>query len=194
MKNIIMILLLSLFAVSCSQTVKVANEAETKSGKIEEVPKWFVEKKDDKGFLGKKDKFFIYGVGVATSPDLQLAIEKATIIAKADIADVIKGEMNRETKTFIQEIGQGEGNRQVVTETQDTIINVITNTKVIGYERWKIQIALTPNDEYRVYIGLQYPLEEYNKLKELVEKEMISELNSIANNSDEAFNSLEEKI
>jgi len=194
MKNIIIILLLSLFAVSCSQTVKVANEAETKSGKIEEVPKWFVEKKDDKGFLGKKDKFFIYGVGVATSPDLQLATEKATLIAKADIADVIKGEMNRETKTFIQEVGQGEGNRQIVTETQDTIINVITNTKVIGYERWKIQIALTPNNEYRVYIGLQYPLEEYNKLRELVEKEMTAELNSIANNSEEAFNSLEEKI
>ena len=107
---------------------------------------------------------------------------------------MIKGEMNRETKTFIQETGQGEGNRQVVTETQDTIINVITNTKVIGYERWKIQIALTPNNEYRVYIGLQYPLEEYNKLRELVEKEMTAELNSIANNSEEAFNSLEEKI
>ena len=106
----------------------------------------------------------------------------------------ISMEMNRETKTYIQEVGQGEGNRNVVTETQDTIINVITNTKVIGYERWKIQIALTPNDEYRVYIGLQYPLEEYNKLKELVEKEMVAELNSITNNSEEAFNSLEEKI
>ena len=194
MKNIIMILLLSLFAVSCSQTVKVANEAETKSGKIEEVPKWFVEKKDDKGFLGKKDKFFIYGVGVATSPDLQLAIEKATIIAKADIADVIRGEINRETKIFNQEIGQGEGNREIVSEAQDTIINIITNTKVIGYERWKIQFALTPKEEYRVYIGLQYPLEEYNKLRELVDKEMLSELNSIANNSEEAFKSLEEKI
>jgi hypothetical protein len=163
MKNIILVLIISLFAVSCAKTVKVEHEAETKTGKIEEVPKWFVEKSDDKGFLGNKEKFYVYGVGVATSPDLQLATEKATLIAKADIADVIKGEMNRETKTFIQEVGQGEGNRQVVTETQDTIINIITNTKVIGYERWKIQIALTPNEEYRVYIGLQYPLEEYNK-------------------------------
>ena len=194
MKNIILLLMISLFAVSCANTVKVEHEAETKTGKIEEVPKWFVEKTDGKGFMGKKDKFYVYGVGVATSPDLQLATEKATLIAKADIADVIKGEMNRETKTFIQEVGQGEGNRNVVTETQDTIINVITNTKVIGYERWKIQIALTPNDEYRVYIGLQYPLEEYNKLRELVEKEMVSQLNSIANNSEEAFESLEEKI
>tara|TARA_B100000925_G_scaffold38037_1_gene24937 strand:+ start:68 stop:652 length:585 start_codon:yes stop_codon:yes gene_type:complete len=194
MKNILLILMMTLLTVGCAKTVKIDNEAETKTGKIEEVPKWFVEKTDGKGFMGKKDKFFIYGVGVATSPDLQLATEKATLIAKADIADIIKGEMNRETKTFIQEVGQGEGNRQVVTETQDTIINIITNTKVIGYERWKIQIALTPNDEYRVYIGLQYPLEEYNKLKELVEKEMVAELNSITNNSEEAFNSLEEKI
>jgi len=194
MKNILLIMVISLFAVSCAKTVKIDHEAETKTGKIEEVPKWFVEKTDDKGFLGKKDKFYVYGVGVATSPDLQLATEKATLIAKADIADVIKGEMNKETKTFIQEVGQGEGNKQVVTEVQSTIINVITNTKVIGYERWKIQIALTPKDEYRVYIGLQYPLEEYNKLKELVDKEIAVELNSLANNSEEAFESLEEKI
>ena len=86
-----------------------------------------------------------------------MATEKATLIAKADIADVIRGEMNKETKTFIQELGQGEGNRQVSSETKSTIINIITNTKVIGYERWKIEISLTPKDEYRVYIGLQYP-------------------------------------
>ena len=194
MKNIILILIISLFTVSCAKTVKVEHEAETKTGKIEEVPKWFVEKSDDKGFLGNKEKFYVYGVGVATSPDLQLAIEKATLIAKADIADVIRGEMNRETKMFLQEVGQGEGNRQIVSEAQDTIINLITNTKVIGYERWKIQFALTPNDEYRVYIGLQYPLEEYNKLKELVDRQMEAELNSIANNSENAFESLEEKI
>jgi hypothetical protein len=194
MKNIILILIISLFTVSCAKTVKVEHEAETKTGKIEEVPKWFVEKADDKGFLGSKEKFYVYGVGVATSPDLQLAIEKATLIAKADIADVIRGEMNRETKMFLQEVGQGEGNRQIVSEAQDTIINLITNTKVIGYERWKIQFALTPNDEYRVYIGLQYPLEEYNKLKELVDRQMEAELNSIANNSEDAFESLEEKI
>ena len=46
----------------------------------------------------------------------------------------------------------------------------------------------------KAHIGLQYPLEEYNKLRELVEKEMVSQLNSIANNSEEAFESLEEKI
>ena len=102
--------------------------------------------------------------------------------------------MNKETKTFIQELGQGEGSRQVQSEAQSTIINIIKNTKVIGYERWKIEISLTPKDEYRVYIGLQYPLEEYNKLKELVDKEVAMELNSIANNSEEAFESLEEKI
>ena len=114
MKNILLIIMLTLLTVGCAKTVKIDNEAETKTGKIEEVPKWFVTKTDGKGFLGKKDQFYVYGVGVATSPDLQLATEKATLIAKADIADVIKGEMNRETKTYIQEVGQGEGNRQVV--------------------------------------------------------------------------------
>ena len=58
MKNILLLLMLSLFAVSCANTVKVEHEAETKTGKIEEVPKWFVEKSDDKGFLGNKEKFY----------------------------------------------------------------------------------------------------------------------------------------
>ena len=82
-------MMLTLLTVGCAKTVKIDNEAETKTGKIEEVPKWFVEKTDGKGFMGKKDKFYVYGVGVATSPDLQLATEKATLIAKADIADVM---------------------------------------------------------------------------------------------------------
>ena len=60
MRNILLMLMLSLFAISCSQTVQVKHEAETKTGKIEEVPKWFIEKSDDKGFLGSKEKFYIY--------------------------------------------------------------------------------------------------------------------------------------
>ena len=48
----------------------------------------------------KKDKNFIYGAGTSTSPDLQLAKEKAQLIAKAEIADILHGEMNEKTKKF----------------------------------------------------------------------------------------------
>ena len=126
--------MLTLLTVGCAKTVKIDNEAETKTGKIEEVPKWFVEKTDDKGFLGKKDKFYIYGVGVATSPDLQLARDKAMMIAKADIADIVAGEMNKKATLFRTEVG-AEGQKSVVSESDNTIINIIKNIKITGYEQ-----------------------------------------------------------
>tara|TARA_Y100000592_G_scaffold46867_1_gene74436 strand:- start:281 stop:886 length:606 start_codon:yes stop_codon:yes gene_type:complete len=190
MYKVISFLLLVVFLTACSSTTKVKHEGETKSGMLEEVPKWYVEKVGGKGFLGKKDQFYIYGVGVATSPDLQLATDKATMIAKADIADVIKGEMNKKSQTYIEEVGQG-ATKNVVTETNSTIINIIKNTKVVGYERWKIEVSITPDNEYRVYMGLMLPIGEYNKLNELIEQETLAELNSMSN-ADEAFEDLDE--
>ena len=48
MKNIMLIILISLFTLSCAKTVKIDHEGETKSGMLEEVPKWFVEKEGNK--------------------------------------------------------------------------------------------------------------------------------------------------
>ena len=48
---------------------------------------------------------YIYSVGQGTSPDLQLAIQKATLIAKASLADQLKGEMNQRSELYTTEIG-----------------------------------------------------------------------------------------
>ena len=159
-----------LFVAACSGTTKVKNEGETKTGMIEEIPSWYAEKKGNKGVLNQKDKFYVYGVGTATSPDLQLAMEKAKIIAKADIADVLQGEINGKSQTYIEEVGQDQA-KQVVTETNNTIINIIKNTQVQGYEQWKVEVSITTNKEYRVWMGLQLPLGEYNKLVDFVKNQ-----------------------
>jgi len=190
MKNIMLIILISLFAVSCSKTVKIDHEGETKSGMLEEVPKWFVEKEGKKGLLNKKDKFYLYGVGVATSPDLQLAMDKATMIAKADLADVLHGEMNKNASVFIQEIGEND-NVVVTTEAQSTIVNMIKQTKLQGWEQWKIEISITPSSHYRVYMGLQLPLGEYNKLQELIKAEALKNINmEVSSNAKTAIDDL----
>ena len=191
MKNIILIILISLFTLSCAKTVKIDHEGETKSGMLEEVPKWFVEKEGNKGLLNKKDKFYLYGVGVATSPDLQLAMDKATMIAKADLADVLHGEMNKNASVFIQEIGD-DGNTIVSSEAQSTIVNMIKQTKVQGWEQWKISISITNTEQYRVYMGLQLPLGEYNKLQELIKAEAKKHINRdiVKNNAKTAIDEL----
>jgi len=176
MNKYIMIILLGLIVTGCSSTVQVKHEGTTKSGMLEEVPKWFVEKKGNKGVFGKKDKFYLYGVGVATSPDLQLAMEKATMIAKADLADVMHGEMNKNANLYIQEVG-AEGAKMVNSQAESTIVNLIKQTKVQGYEQWEVALSITSNNEYRVYMGLQLPLGELNKLQKLVKAEINKNIN-----------------
>ncbi len=192
MNKILLILMLTFVATACSNTTKVTNEGTTKSGMIEEIPTWYAEKVGKKGVFNQKDKFYVYGVGTSTSPDLQLAIEKAKIIAKADIADVLQGEINGKSQTYIEEVGQ-DGAKTTVTETNNTIINIIKNTKVQGYEQWKVEISITPNEEYRVWMGLMLPLGEYNKLKDYVKAEAAIQLNSISK-GEERFEELEDEI
>ena len=191
-KNYIMLILLAVLVSACAKTVKIDHEGQTKSGMLEEVPKWFVEKEGKKGFLNKKDKFYLYGVGVSTSPDLQLAMDKATMIAKADLADVMHGEMNKNANVFIQEIG-AEGNKVINSKAESTIVNLIKQTKVQGYEQWKIAVSITSDNEYRVYMGLQLPLGELNKLAELIKEEAANQIvinSDVASKADEAIDSL----
>ena len=172
------LILIMIFMTACSQTVKVKQEDIGKTGMLDEVPKWFVEHPNK-----KKDKNFIYGVGVATSPDLQLAKDKAMMIAKADIADIVAGEMNKKATLYRTEVG-AEGQKSVVSESDNTIINIIKNIKITGYEQWKYKMYTTADGNYRVYIGLVLPIGEYNKLHDLIEEEKAIAAQSQINSSE----------
>jgi hypothetical protein len=105
----------------------------------------------------------IFGKGTATSPDLQLAIEKGMMVAKAELADIVKGEMNKSSKIFITELGKNH-NKTTVSEVESTIVNLIKETPVRGYEIFAKDITMTKNGYYRVWIGLRLPMGEYNKM------------------------------
>jgi len=180
------LILIMIFMTACSQTVKVKQEDLGKTGMLDEVPKWFVEQPNK-----KKDKNFIYGVGVATSPDLQLARDKAMMIAKADIADIVAGEMNKKATLYRTEVG-AEGQKSVVSESDNTIINIIKNIKITGYEQWKYKMYTTADGDYRVYIGLVLPIGEYNKLHDLIEEEKAIASQSQINSSELAKVAIED--
>ena len=188
MKNLILLLLISLFAVSCSQTTKIDVEKDNGLNLTDVVPKWYLEYPDK-----KKDKNFIYGTGTPTSPDLQLAKEKATLIAKAEIADIMHGEMNEKASMHRTETGNveiGSGNKTAISKTEITIINKIQETKVQGYENWKTSVSITSQGEYRVYIGLKLPMGEFNKLYDMIQQDLAMELS--INSIDEIDNAIEE--
>ena len=186
------VLTLSLLLTNCASQYKIKTE---KSKTLNEVPKWYVNDFSDKKacdtptFGKNKDKMCIFGVGTAVSPDLQLAIEKGMMVAKAEMADIIKGEMNKSSKIFITELGK-QHNKTTVSEVESTIVNLITKTPVRGYEIFAKDITMTKNGYYRVWIGLRLPMGDYNKMYNFTIAEAVDAYN-VKSKAKIAFEKLE---
>ena len=187
------VLTLSLLLTNCASHYTIKKE---KTKIIETVPKWYVNDFSDKKacdtptFGKNKDKMCIFGVATAVSPDLQLAIEKGMMIAKSELADIVKGEMNKSSKIFITELGK-QHNKTTVSEVESTIVNLITNTPVRGYEIFAKDITMTKNGYYRVWIGLRLPMGDYNKMYNFTISEAVDAYN-VKSKAQIAFQKLEE--
>ena len=171
MIKIIMIALLALTLTNCAQnTYKVKQEAKDETRVLNQVPQWYINAKVDKGIITNRDaNLFIYSVGQGNSPDLQLAIEKAMMIAKAELADKLHGQMNKRTDLYITEVGN-EGNKQVASKIEETIVNVVKETMIQGYELWEKSVYETSDGTYRVYVGVKMGVGDANKLAEYIAK------------------------
>ena len=176
---------LSLFLAASGSTHSIKQEASFNSeGSVKqvltEVPQWYLDHDVEKGLITNRDADqFIYGVGTAVSPDLQLAIEKAMLVAKADLADQMKGQMNKKAEMYITELG-AEGNKQVATRVESTIVNLIQDTKVVGYEQFEKDVFITANQNYRIYVGLRWSHTDSNRLFAYIQDEINREIEMAA--------------
>ena len=177
MKTII-IALLALTLTNCaSNTYKVKQEAKEEGRILNQVPQWYIDAKVEEGIIFNRDAdLYVYGVGQGSSPDLQLAIEKAMMIAKAELADKLHGQMNKRTDLYITEIGK-EGNKEVASKIEETIVNVVKNTMIQGYEMWEKAVYETPNNQYRVYVGLKMGVGDANRLAVYIAKHANADIN-----------------
>ncbi len=179
MIKLVTVVAAGLLMANCSATYKMKSE---KGKVLNEVPKWYMadfsEKQacDTPTFGKNKDKMCIFGVGTAVSPDLNLAIEKGMMIAKAELADIIKGEMNKSSKQFITELGKNQ-NKTTVSEVESTIVNLIKDTPVRGYEIFAKDVTITKQKYYRAWIGLRLPMGEYNKMYNFTISEAVDAYN-----------------
>ena len=177
--KVITALLMSVMLTNCASNYNIKSE---KGNVVDKVPKWYMadindSKACDKKIFGKdKDKVCIYGVGTAVSPDLNLAIEKAKMLAKAELADIIKGEMNKKSSQFITELGKTQ-KKTIVSEVESVLVNVIKDTKVRGYEIFEQDVTLTKNGYYRAWIGLRLPMGEFNKMYNFTIEEAVDAYN-----------------
>ena len=162
--------LLGLVLTNCAQkTYEVKLEAKVEDYRVlNQVPQWYIDAMIEDGIIMNRDADnYIYSVGQGTSPDLQLAVEKAVMIAKAGLADQLKGEMNKRTELYTTEVGKDK-NKEVASKIESTIVNVIKNTMVQGYEQWEKAVFETPEGQYRVYIGLKMGVGDANRLADYI--------------------------
>ena len=167
----ILIALLALTLTNCAgNTYKVKQEAKEEGRVLNQVPQWYIDAKVEKGLIINRDaNLYIYSVGQGSSPDLQLAIEKAMMIAKAELADKLHGQMNKRTDLYITEVGN-EGSKEVASKIEETIVNIVKDTMIQGYEMWEKAVYETPEGQYRVYIGLKMGVGDANKLADYIAK------------------------
>ena len=178
MMKTILIALLALTLTNCAgNTYKVKQEAKEEGRILNQVPQWYIDAKVEEGIIFNRDAdLYVYGVGQGSSPDLQLAIEKAMMIAKAELADKLHGQMNKRTDLYITEIGK-EGNKEVASKIEETIVNVVKNTMIQGYEMWEKAVYETPNNQYRVYVGLKMGVGDANRLAVYIAKHANADIN-----------------
>ena len=111
------------------------------------IPDWFKE-------LPEHDKN-IYSAGTATAPDIQLAIDVATLNAKTVLADRINGKLDSMTKSFVAKIGQSDIDTSVLTEIETVTKNVIASVDVAGYKQINLDV-LPAGTQYRAFVLLEY--------------------------------------
>ena len=119
------------------------------------VPDWFKE-------MPEHDKN-IYSAGTATAPDIQLAIDVATLNAKTVLADRINGKLDSMTKSFVAKIGQSEVDTSVLTEIETVTKNVIAAVDVAGYKQVNLEV-LPAGTQYRAFVLLEYSDKEAAKI------------------------------
>jgi hypothetical protein len=130
-----------------------------------QVPTWYLEHADTgkEGWIWNREGMF-YAVAQDVSPDMEMALKKATLKAKAKIADRVVGEMTNRTTIKYDESGTpdkpvGFG------QAQDVIVNLIPSTPLQTYGIEKKQIIFNPEfQNYRSFVLMKISKKDVDTL------------------------------
>ena len=143
MKNIlsILIIIFNLFIlVNCSSTTSLSSSA----GKV---PDWYLNHPDDANYF--------FALTTAESQDMQLAVDKATIDARAEIARQVDIKLMGLQKKFDEVVGVSNNSTllQMTTQATKTVVSItLTGSKITKKDVFK------EGELYRAYVLVQYPI------------------------------------
>jgi len=120
------------------------------------IPKWYKSLPKQNGS--------IFSVGSASSPDLQLSVDMATLNAKYTLADRINGKLDGMMKTFMTRLGTDEDiSATTMSEVDKVVKNVIASVDVAGYNPKELEVY--PNGtQFRAFVLLEYSDAEARKI------------------------------
>ena len=152
---------LTLGACAANQPQSMVDTPEIRyqTGKVERavsiIPSWYSEMPEKKGS--------IFTVGSATAPDLQLAVDIATLNGKVVLADRINGKLKAMTKSWMAKFGQSDVDTRVMSEIEKVAKNVIANVDVAGYSPVKTDVSAA-GTQFRAFVLLEYSDKEASKI------------------------------
>ena len=138
-----------------AETPEVIYKTAKVNAAVSVVPSWYKEMPEKKGS--------IFTVGSATAPDLQFAVDVATINAKVVLADRINGKLKAMTKSWMAKLGQTDADATVMSEIEKVAKNVIANVDVAGYSPVKVDV-FPSGTQYRAFVLLEYSDKEAAKI------------------------------
>ena len=166
MTKMILVLVAGLMLAQCS-TYKIKPDM-NKSGVVNKTPKWYVD-------YNHETMFKYQEAATAVSPDMELAVKKATLLAKAKLVDRINGEMNNRTTITKNEAGTNE-DLTVSAGSQDIVVNVIKDTLARGYEVKKQEIFVTKHKSFRAYVMVELSKKEVEAIIETINKKKVASI------------------
>ena len=162
--KIFLVLIAGILLAQCS-TYKIKPDM-SKNGVVNKTPDWYVEYKHETWTKYQE-------AATAVSPDMELAVKKATLLAKAKLVDRINGEVNNRTTINKNEAGTNES-LTVTAGSQDIVVNIIKDTLARGYEVTKQEIFMTNHKSYRAYIMIELSKKEVEAIIDDINKRKVA--------------------
>ena len=164
--KIFLVLIAGILLAQCS-TYKIKPDM-SKNGVVNKTPDWYVEYKHETWTKYQE-------TATAVSPDMELAVKKAILLAKAKLVDRINGEVNNRTTINKNEAGTNES-LTVIAGSQDIVVNIIKDTLARGYEVTKQEIFITSHKSYRAYIMIELSKKEVEAIIDDINKRRVAKI------------------
>lgn len=112
-----------------------------------DIPEWYTNVPQDPNFL--------YAANSQASQDMQLAVDKATAAARADIGRQLEVKIQGLQKRFAEETGTGNDAQilQMFTQAEKTVVSTTLNGS-----RVKNQKFVRDGNLWRAYVLVEYPI------------------------------------